>query len=352
MLSFNDKNIIYDNNGNMASVTNTCGTTNYTWNARNQLAGINGFKPDCSSLTASFKYDALNRRIEKTINGTTTQYVYDGMDIIQEINQDGTSKANYIRGLNIDEPLARIKADGTMRFYKTDALGSVIALTDENGVVKTTYSYDPFGNVTISGESSDNPFQYTGRENDGTGHLFERNRYYSYELLRYISQDPIGFVGGDVNFYVRVGNNPVNWVDPLGLVWTDWQENITASLEGTTKENPKNNLITSYGKNTNTDIFVALPDEHLRGKQIELEVNGQKLIVDVGDVGPLSGGHSTKGTSFDDPYWEDNRRPYAECGKDKRGRKWRSGAGIDLSAALTKKLKLKGNIKVRWRGLP
>jgi YD repeat-containing protein len=42
------KNISYDSNGNMTSVTNSCGTTNYTWNARNQLVGINGFKPDCS----------------------------------------------------------------------------------------------------------------------------------------------------------------------------------------------------------------------------------------------------------------------------------------------------------------
>src|SRR4030042_3203766 len=70
--------------------------------------------------------------------------------------------------LNIDEPLVRI-APGALRFYQTDALGSVIAMTDENGIVKTTYTYDPFGNVTISGEASDNPFQYTGREYDGTG---------------------------------------------------------------------------------------------------------------------------------------------------------------------------------------
>lgn len=78
MLSFNDKNITYDNNGNMTSVTNSCGTTTYTWDVRNRLVGINGFilTSTCSSLTASFKYDALNRRIEKNINGVTTQYIY------------------------------------------------------------------------------------------------------------------------------------------------------------------------------------------------------------------------------------------------------------------------------------
>jgi RHS repeat-associated protein len=57
--------------------------------------------------------------------------------------------------------------------------------------VRTTYSYDPFGAVTISGETSDNPFQYTGRENDGTGLYYYRARYYSPELQRFISEDPI-----------------------------------------------------------------------------------------------------------------------------------------------------------------
>ena len=220
MLSFNDKNIVYDNNGNMSSVTNTCGTTNYTWDIRNRLVGINGFNTDCSSLTASFKYDALNRRIEKTINGVTTKYLYDGLDIIQELNQDGTIKANYIRTLNVDEPLARI-TQNAVRFYVTDALGSVIALTDENGVVKTTYSYDPFGNVTVSGESSDNPFQYSGRENDNTGLYAYRMRYYSPELQRFISEDPIGLAGGDVNLYSYVWNRPTMFIDPLGLWYTD-----------------------------------------------------------------------------------------------------------------------------------
>jgi RHS repeat-associated protein len=57
-----------------------------------------------------------------------------------------------------------------------------------------------------------------GKENDGTGLMREGYRYYSFDLQRYISEDPIGLAGGDVNFYVRVGNNPVNQIDPLGLI--------------------------------------------------------------------------------------------------------------------------------------
>jgi RHS repeat-associated protein len=216
MLTFSDKNITYDVNGNMTSVTNGCGTTTYTWDVRNRLVGINGYKSDCTALTASFAYDALGRRIEKTINGRTIQYVYDGLDIVQEI-ENGVPTVNYIRTMNIDEPLARIQSNGTVRYYQPDALGSIIALTDETGTIKTTYSYDPFGNTTVSGEASDNPFQYTGRENDGTGLYYYRARYYSPQLQRFISEDPIGLAGDDVNFFSYVGNDPVNYIDPDGL---------------------------------------------------------------------------------------------------------------------------------------
>jgi RHS repeat-associated protein len=223
MLRYNaaSDNITYDENGNMVSKTDNCGTTSFIWDARNRLIGINGFTNDCSLFTANFKYDALGRRIEKTINGRTIQYLYEGLDIVQEIENSVVS-ANYVRTLNIDEPLARIKADGTVRYYQRDGLWSIIALTDEGGVVRTQYSYDPFGAVSITGEASDNPFQYTGRENDGTGLYYYHFRYYSPELQRFISEDPIGLRGGDVNFSSYVGNDPINYKDPLGLDRYEW----------------------------------------------------------------------------------------------------------------------------------
>jgi RHS repeat-associated protein len=214
MLQFVDNDITYDANGNMTSVTNACGTTPYTWDARNRLIGISGYKPDCSALIASFAYDALGRRIGKTVNGRTIQYLYDGKDIVQEI-ENSMPTVNYVRTLNIDEPLARIQSDGTVRYYQADALGSIIALTNESGAIRTQYAYDPFGNVIVSGEPSDNPFQYTGRENDGTGLYYYRARYYSPELQRFISEDPIRFKGG-INFFVYAKDNPISYIDPTG----------------------------------------------------------------------------------------------------------------------------------------
>jgi len=234
-----------DENGNLTSITNSCGTTTYTWDARNRLVAIEGFDEDCNPLSASFKYDAIGRRIEKTINGRTIEYLYDGLDIVQEI-EDGMVTVNYIRTLNIDEPLARITSDGTIRYYHADALGSIIALTDDLGNVRTQYNYSPFGETELIGEPSDNPFQYTGRENDNTGLYYYRARYYSTYLKRFISEDPILrpislqyfalkkmpkikwtlpdkiLQPSYFNAFIYVANQPISSRDPSGLDRYEW----------------------------------------------------------------------------------------------------------------------------------
>ncbi|MDX9715704.1 MAG: RHS repeat-associated core domain-containing protein [Dissulfurispiraceae bacterium] len=54
--------------------------------------------------------------------------------------------------------------------------------------------------------------------NQETGLYYYRARYYDANTGRFISKDPIGFSAGDVNLYRYVGNNPVNWTDPEGLI--------------------------------------------------------------------------------------------------------------------------------------
>jgi RHS repeat-associated protein len=62
-----------------------------------------------------------------------------------------------------------------------------------------------------------NPLQYTAREDDGTGLYYYRARYYSPEMRRFITEDPIGLEGDDVNFFAYVWNDPIDWSDPEGL---------------------------------------------------------------------------------------------------------------------------------------
>ena len=209
MVTFNGHALTYDANGNLTRRDTAEGPVTYTWNARDELVAIAG-----PHGTASFAYDHLGRRIEKTVNGVTTGYLYHGAQAIAELN--GTSiAAAYHVGLAIDEVVARYTDEGE-RSLLSDALGSVVALADETGMVSTRYGYSPYGETAEAGEENDNPLKYTGREDDGTGVYYYRARYYDPELKRFVSVDPIGLAGG-VNVYAYVGNNPLDQIDPHGL---------------------------------------------------------------------------------------------------------------------------------------
>jgi len=199
----------YDNNGNLATLTDPSGTTTYTWNSRDQLTNISG-----PVLTVSFQYDGVGRRTQKTVSGTTTNFLYDNLNVVQELNAT-TPVAHLMTGLGVDETLTRTDSAGA-RSFLTDDLGSTLALTDSAGVIQSDYTYEPFGKVTTTGAVSTNPFQYTGRENEGTGLYYYRARYYHPTLQRFIRQDPIGFESNDVNLYDYVLNDPVNFYDSTG----------------------------------------------------------------------------------------------------------------------------------------
>ncbi|MDH5669368.1 MAG: RHS repeat-associated core domain-containing protein [Nitrospira sp.] len=185
----------YDLNGNLATSTDTSVTTTYTWNARNQLTGISR-----TGLTASVTYDSFGRRTGKTINGTTTNFLYDGLNPVQEKN-GATVTANVLTGLGIDEFFTRTDSVG-VRALLSDALGSTVTLGDNTGTLQTQYTYEPFGFVSQTGAASTSSYKFTGREDDGSGLMYYRARYYHPRLQRFIAEDPIGFSGGDTG-----GNN-------------------------------------------------------------------------------------------------------------------------------------------------
>ena len=163
------------------------------------------------------------------------RYTYDGWDVIRE---DSSLKGVtvYQNGLGIDDKL-RSKNGTTVRYFITDHLGSTVALTDANGAITSSTTYDSFGNAapkqaagsaasgtgsaaSSTGNAASNiatTYRYTGREYDAdTGLYYYRNRWYDPELGRFISEDPIGFAGGDINLYGYVGNNPLSFIDPYG----------------------------------------------------------------------------------------------------------------------------------------
>jgi RHS repeat-associated protein len=199
----------YDANGNLKTKSDGSGTTQYFYDHENRLTSV--ILP--STTVINYKYDALSRRVERSkSDGTWTRYSYDGLEVLRDVNSDG-STVEYVNGGELDDHLWQRKSDGTTQYFLTDHQGSTRALADATGAVTASYNYDAFGNG-FSGTAT--RFGYTGREHDAdTGLLYYRARWYDPGQGRFVSEDPIGLDGG-INLYAYVENSPLNWVDPLG----------------------------------------------------------------------------------------------------------------------------------------
>jgi RHS repeat-associated protein len=170
-----------------------------------------------------YVYDVNDRRIEKRLDATgdgvyesKERYIYDGQDIVLVYDQNNSLLARYLHGPGEDQPLAEEVA-GVTKWPLADEQGSIRDVQDNTGnlVSGSHVIYNSFGLVT-SGTAG--RYAYTGREWDGDAGLFYyRARWYDAGVGRFISQDPIGFEGGDANLYRYVGNNAPNLEDRSGL---------------------------------------------------------------------------------------------------------------------------------------
>lgn len=224
LVSTSTATYIYNNNGNMISKSDASGTTQFAWDFENRLTQV--VTP--SSGSVSYKYDALGRRIQRTLSsGISTNFIYDGQDVVKDINSDG-STVEYLNGPGIDNKIRQKGSSSSSTYYfSQDHLGSTTALTGTNGKLVERTTYDAYGN---SAGSTRTRYGYTGRERDlDTGLLYYRARFYDPQLGRFISEDPIGF-GGGINQFAYVSNSPQNATDPSGLYEIDVHYYLTYYL--------------------------------------------------------------------------------------------------------------------------
>ncbi len=186
------------------------GTTAYVWDFENRLTSVT--LPNGS--VDRFKYDPFGRRIES--DGTGRIFVYDGDNVIEDLDLTGKPVARYTQGLGIDEPL-EVSQSGVPNYYEADGLGSITSVSTPTGTAANTYTYDSFGNVTATTGAVSNRFFFTAREDVAkAGLYYYRARYYDPGIGRFLSEDPDRF-GAGIDFYPYVANNPASWQDPWGL---------------------------------------------------------------------------------------------------------------------------------------
>jgi len=233
LTSYNGPSYAYDNNGNMISKTVGSEITTYEYDIENRLVRIE--YPD--ETYSEYKYDPFGRRIEKNVDGTVTKYMYDGEDILYGLDGSNQIISRFTHGPRIDEPII-VERNVDVYYYHTDGLGSITKLTDASGSVIQSYLYDSFGNIVTQSGSVNQLYTYTGREYDSeSGLYYYRARYYDSEIGRFLTTDlshrlqPKGsdipyllpFVLNspqELNQYLYVLNNPINYIDPKGLSFT------------------------------------------------------------------------------------------------------------------------------------
>ncbi|MDD5200723.1 MAG: RHS repeat-associated core domain-containing protein [Terrimicrobiaceae bacterium] len=253
----------YDAAGNRSSQTIGATTTSYTVNDLNQYTQAGGCNPTydgCGNMNLynpdgnddwdltyspfgqligaespdfqiSYAYDAFGNRAYEKSNGVySRKLLHVGSQLLDcyETPSGGGSAItkSYVYGPGIDHPICEITGNAaTTKYLLQDANANVVALISAAGAVTERYTYDAWGKPTVHDASwtvqSSAPqsrFLFTGRDYDvETGLYHYRSRAYSPKIGRFLQPDTIDFNGGDLNIYSYVANNPVHWIDPLGL---------------------------------------------------------------------------------------------------------------------------------------
>ena len=229
----------YDLKGNRVSRTEkaTGDVETYTYDSENRLVGYAS-----PTTTASYAYDAVERRISKTVlssdtgsDGETSTYVYDTRDLGDPTGSDiaieerSGKLRRWLFGPGTDEPLAfeeyengAVPNSGQLFELFANRIGSVVtAVSLATGAIAAEYDYDAFGKRTSSVDQIEQQYGFTGREHDDESDLIHaRMRSNDPRTGQFIQTDPLGLAGDGPNTYTYALNDPFGRTDPSGLVST------------------------------------------------------------------------------------------------------------------------------------
>ncbi|MCA9192049.1 MAG: putative Ig domain-containing protein [Planctomycetales bacterium] len=224
----------YDDNGNMLGRSNATDSVFYHWDFENRLisADTNGD----GTVDVEYEYDTSGNRVSQTHTGEETRYLIDTVQpytqVLLEYRPDGLVICSYVYG----NGLISQSREGAQLFTLVDGLGSARVVADANSTILNRYVYDAFGRILHQDGSATNNYLFAGQQRDfSLGLDYLRARYYDPTLGRFISTDPLRGLFANSNAlpaYTYVGNNPVNRIDPTGLIVFTLTETQAGALLG------------------------------------------------------------------------------------------------------------------------
>jgi RHS repeat-associated protein len=273
----------YDDDGNLISD----GRWIYTWDGENRLIEMES-RPDVPAAAKKkleFVYDYQGRRVLKRVydwNGaafntqpsTTLKCVYDGWNMIAEIDGNNSLVSSYVWGLDLSGSMQRAGGVGGLlvmnsakagsHFYAFDGNGNVSALVNAtDGKISAEDEYGPFGETIRATGSvgSLNPYRFSTKYADNeTGISYYGYRYLSRTTGRWLSRDPIEETGG-ANSYAILANSVVNSIDVLGQE-SDPQEHHPISHNNNTWDHSSHPLCKCADMNLKTEQDLIVLEGH------------------------------------------------------------------------------------------
>ena len=206
----------YNADGFLTTRTEGADVTTYDYSSRGELLRVT--LPDGTLI--NYIHDPLGRRIAKKVNGVTTEkYLWQGLTRLLAVYDGSDNLIMRFEYADGRMPVAMTK-DGSIYYLTCDQAGSLKIIADTAANVLKRIKYDSFGNIIEdTNPSFAIPFGFAGGLHDrDTGLVRFGYRDYDPDTGRWTAKDPIGFAGGDTDLYGYCLNDPVNFVDPLGLI--------------------------------------------------------------------------------------------------------------------------------------